>query len=82
MQKKAVFATLALVTLGTWGALIVVTGVPQIVFAHQNGCHRWHSCPPDPGSKKPYICGDTGYCNYCTDNKFCLKKKVRPRARR
>lgn len=31
--------------------------------AHQNGCHRWHSCPPDtPGA---YVCGDLGYTTYC-----------------
>lgn len=30
--------------------------------AHQNGCHRWHSCPSDTGS---YVCGDLGYYTYC-----------------
>ena len=33
-----------------------------LVQAHQNGCHRWHSCPSDTGS---YVCGDLGYDNYC-----------------
>lgn len=34
------------------------------VFAHQSGCHRWHSCPSDSGS---YTCGDLGYpCQYPT----------------
>jgi hypothetical protein len=34
------------------------------VFAHQDGCHRWHSCPSDTGS---YTCGDLGYpCRYPT----------------
>ena len=33
-------------------------------FAHQSGCHRWHSCPSDTGS---YTCGDAGYsCRYPT----------------
>ena len=33
-------------------------------FAHQSGCHRWHSCPSDSGS---YTCGDAGYsCRYPT----------------
>ncbi len=31
-------------------------------FAHQSGCHRWHSCPSDSGS---YVCGDLGYDTYC-----------------
>lgn len=36
----------------------------SIVFAHQSGCHRWHSCPSDSGS---YTCGDAGYpCKYPT----------------
>jgi hypothetical protein len=30
--------------------------------AHQDGCHRWHSCPSDTGT---YNCGDLGYsCRY------------------
>ena len=37
-------------------------------FAHQSGCHRWHSCPSDSGS---YTCGDKGHCNFCPDNQFC-----------
>lgn len=31
-------------------------------YAHQSGCHRWHSCPSDSGS---YVCGDLGYDTYC-----------------
>ena len=30
--------------------------------AHQDGCHRWHSCPSDTGS---YVCGDLGYYSEC-----------------
>ena len=30
--------------------------------AHQDGCHRWHSCPSDTGS---YVCGDLGYDSEC-----------------
>src|SRR3954454_12767576 len=30
--------------------------------AHQDGCHRWHSCPSDTGS---YVCGDLGYTSGC-----------------
>src|SRR5215216_1338324 len=32
------------------------------VSAHQDGCHRWHSCPSDTGS---YTCGDLGYTSGC-----------------
>lgn len=35
---------------------------PSVTYAHQNGCHRWHSCPSDSGS---YVCGDLGYDTYC-----------------
>ena len=42
------------------------------VFAHQSGCHRWHSCPSDSGS---YTCGDLGYCSQCPDNKYCKAGK-------
>ena len=35
---------------------------PTIVYAHQDGCHRWHSCPSDTGS---YVCGDLGYYSEC-----------------
>ncbi len=41
---------------GTWGE------------AHQDGCHRWHSCPSDTGS---YVCGDLGYCSECPNNQYC-----------
>ncbi|MGI0041941.1 MAG: PEFG-CTERM sorting domain-containing protein, partial [Nitrosopumilaceae archaeon] len=34
-------------------------------FAHQSGCHRWHSCPSDSGS---YVCGDLGYYSQCPNN--------------
>ncbi len=35
-----------------------------VAFAHQSGCHRWHSCPSDSGS---YVCGDSGHpCQYPT----------------
>lgn len=41
--------------------LIVIAPVPS-VSAHQDGCHRWHSCPSDSGS---YVCGDLGYYSEC-----------------
>ena len=47
--------------------------------AHRSGCHRWHSCPSDSGS---YVCGDTGYCNYCPDNQYCKNGQSIPVSRR
>jgi hypothetical protein len=47
---------LSLLAWGTWGE------------AHQNGCHRWHSCPSDTGS---YVCGNLGYCSGCPNNQYC-----------
>lgn len=35
---------------------------PRNAYAHQSGCHRWHSCPSDSGS---YTCGDLGYTSGC-----------------
>ncbi|MBM2852937.1 MAG: hypothetical protein HW420_1484, partial [Candidatus Nitrosotenuis sp.] len=51
---------------------IVLASSSDFVFAHQNGCHRWHSCPSDSGS---YTCGDIGYCSQCPDNKYCKAGK-------
>ena len=42
--------------------------------AHQDGCHRWHSCPSDTGS---YICGDLGY--YPTWAKLVVCRRYRLR---
>lgn len=42
-------------------SFIILVG-PTKTYAHQSGCHRWHSCPSDSGS---YVCGDTGHSNYC-----------------
>ena len=57
--------------------VIVVSGflaitIPTESFSHQDGCHRWHSCPSDSGS---YTCGDTGYCSECPDNNYCKAGK-------
>ena len=46
---------------------IFISFIPSS-FAHQDGCHRWHSCPSDTGS---YTCGDKGYCSECPDNNYC-----------
>jgi phosphatidylserine/phosphatidylglycerophosphate/cardiolipin synthase-like enzyme len=42
--------------------------------AHQDPCHRLHSCPSD---HQTYICGDKGRCDQCPDNQYCLAGKPR-----
>jgi phosphatidylserine/phosphatidylglycerophosphate/cardiolipin synthase-like enzyme len=42
--------------------------------AHQDPCHRLHSCPSD---HKTYVCGDLGRCDQCPDNQYCLAGKSR-----
>ena len=52
--------------------------MPYDAFAHQSGCHRWHSCPSDTGS---YVCGDLGYDTYCPKNtapKYEPPKETKP----
>jgi hypothetical protein len=43
-------------------ALLLFLVFASSVSAHQDGCHRWHSCPSDTGS---YVCGDLGYDSEC-----------------
>jgi endonuclease YncB( thermonuclease family) len=69
-----------------WAAIALLITVIQLSLgiyishshAHQDPCHRRHSCPPDPD---PYICGDKGRCDQCPDNEFCLAGKPRTSAR-
>jgi hypothetical protein len=42
--------------------------------AHQDPCHRLHSCPSDHGT---HVCGDKGRCDQCPDNQYCLAGKPR-----
>jgi phosphatidylserine/phosphatidylglycerophosphate/cardiolipin synthase-like enzyme len=42
--------------------------------AHQDPCHRLHSCPSDHHT---YVCGDTGRCDQCPNNQYCLAGKPR-----
>lgn len=49
------------------GSLFLLSSAALLPFAqkanaHQNGCHRWRSCPSDWGT---YTCVDTGHSNYC-----------------
>lgn len=45
-------------------SILVALGwvAPPASSAHQDGCHRWHSCPSDTDS---YVCGDLGYTSGC-----------------
>jgi phosphatidylserine/phosphatidylglycerophosphate/cardiolipin synthase-like enzyme len=42
--------------------------------AHQDPCHRLHSCPSD---RNTYVCGDRGRCDQCPDNHYCLTRRPR-----
>ena len=63
-----------------WAAIAISITVMQLSLdigtghAHQDPCHRRHSCPPDPDT---YVCGDKGRCEQCPDNEFCLAGKPR-----
>jgi hypothetical protein len=46
----------------------------SVSSAHQDPCHRLHSCPSDHNT---YVCGDKGRCDQCPDNQFCLAGKPR-----
>ena len=58
----------ALILFGFSLVLLSIVPILQPTFAHQDGCHSWHSCPSDSGS---YTCGDKGYCSECSDNNYC-----------
>jgi endonuclease YncB( thermonuclease family) len=47
--------------------------------AHQDPCHRLHSCPSDHHT---YVCGDKGRCDQCLDNEFCLGRAPRAAAQK
>ena len=67
MLPKATSALKIPVT-GLLALLLAAPAVAGELYAHRSGCHRWHSCPSDPGT---YICGDTGHCSQCPNNRFC-----------
>src|SRR6266498_107269 len=46
------------------------------VYAHQSGCHRYHSCPSDTGS---YVCGDLGYDSQCPGKEHKTSKNDNPK---
>jgi phosphatidylserine/phosphatidylglycerophosphate/cardiolipin synthase-like enzyme len=55
-------------------SLTVVVGSIRPSEAHQDPCHRLHSCPSDHNT---YVCGDKGRCDQCPDNTFCMAGKPR-----
>jgi phosphatidylserine/phosphatidylglycerophosphate/cardiolipin synthase-like enzyme len=57
-----------------WLLIILLSRGSAILHAHQDPCHRLHSCPSDYAT---YVCGDKGRCDQCRDNEFCLAGKPR-----
>jgi phosphatidylserine/phosphatidylglycerophosphate/cardiolipin synthase-like enzyme len=54
--------------------LVLLTTPFGLSEAHQDPCHRLHSCPSDHST---YVCGDKGRCDQCPDNQYCLAGKPR-----
>jgi phosphatidylserine/phosphatidylglycerophosphate/cardiolipin synthase-like enzyme len=67
-SRRHLIVQLMIGFLGGWLAL---------VSAHQDPCHRRHSCPSDGHT---YVCGDRGRCDQCPDNPYCLAGQPRPSA--
>jgi hypothetical protein len=61
-----------------WVIMMIVVlwlmGWKSALHAHQDPCHRLHSCLSDHHT---YVCGDKGRCDQCPDNHFCLAGKPR-----
>ena len=47
-----------------WTLLLLRLGL-RAASAHQDKCHRLHSCLSDHNT---YVCGDKGRCDQCPDN--------------
>jgi micrococcal nuclease len=60
-----------------WMVISGLIGWFAMVTAHQDPCHRRHSCPSDHGT---YVCGDLGRCEQCPDNQYCLAGQPRAAA--
>jgi endonuclease YncB( thermonuclease family) len=54
--------------------MLILTGMGVASHAHQDPCHRLHSCPSDHNT---YICGGKGRCDQCPDHAFCLNSAPR-----
>jgi phosphatidylserine/phosphatidylglycerophosphate/cardiolipin synthase-like enzyme len=57
--------------------VILLSSGRAMIHAHQDPCHRFHSCPSDGHT---YVCGDRGRCDQCPDNQYCLAARPRPPA--
>jgi hypothetical protein len=68
MQLEPKMKYLSISGIVIFATSLILVGIDQQSFAHQSGCHSWHSCPSDSGS---YTCGDKGYCSQCPDNQYC-----------
>ena len=66
--------TLRLLRQTSLGAMLLLGAWIMASQAHQDPCHRLHSCPSDHGT---YVCGDKGRCDQCPDNQYCLAGKSR-----
>jgi hypothetical protein len=53
--------------------VLLLSGGSTMIHAHQDPCHRLHSCPSD---RSTYVCGDRGRCDQCPDNQFCLPSSL------
>lgn len=49
--------------------LLVLVSGNVVSHAHQDPCHRLHSCPSDHGT---YVYGDKGPCDQYPENQYCL----------
>ena len=56
------------------GGMLLVGAWIVASQAHQDPCHRLHSCPSDHNM---YVCGDTGRCAQCPDHQYCLAGEPR-----
>lgn len=66
--------TLRLLRQTSLGAMLLLGAWIVASHAHQDPCHRLHSCPSDHNT---YVCGDRGRCDQCPANQFCLAGKPR-----
>jgi hypothetical protein len=54
--------------------VILLSSGSVTLYAHQDPCHRLHSCPSD---HQTCVCGDTERCNQCPDHQYCLNSRPR-----
>lgn len=82
MGKSAPQMTFLAIILGITLVTQSMAAQNPTLFAHKDGCHRWHSCPSDNGS---YGCGDLGYDDECPkkskSNKEDSKKSDKTKSR-